>query len=52
MFRFTKNMKIEGPDLLNFQDLSPGHFYCMRGPSLVELTGDDNISPISTVAVQ
>ena len=28
-----------------------GHFYCMRGPLLVELTGDDNNSTTRAVAV-
>ena len=44
VFRFTKNMN------LDFQGLPRGHIYCMRGSSLVELTGDDN-SATSTVAV-
>ena len=29
----------------------PGHFYCMRGPSLVELTGHDNSVPDNMVHV-
>ena len=43
VFWFTKNMEF----LLNgrIRDIFrvfPGHFYFMRGFSLVELTGDDN----------
>ena len=31
----------QGRDSLYFQ-VFPGHFYCMRGSSLVEVTGHDN----------
>ena len=43
VFRFAKKHEIpeQGRDSLYFQ-VFPGHFYCMRGSSLVELTGHDN----------
>ena len=51
VFRFTENMKFElrGRIRCTFR-VFPGPFYCSRGPSLVELTGDDD-SATSTVAV-
>ena len=39
---FTINrIKIESRFRCIFR-VFPGHFYCMRGPSLVELIGDDS----------
>ena len=51
VFRFTENMKfvLKGRIRCTFR-VFPGLFYCSRGPSLVELTGDDD-SATSTVAV-
>ena len=51
VFRFTENMKfvLKGQIRCTFR-IFPGPFNCLRGPSLVELTGDDN-SATSTVAV-
>ena len=51
VFRFTKIMKflLKGRVRCIFR-VFPGHVYCMRGPSLVELTGDHN-SATSTAAV-
>ena len=48
VFRFIKSTNF--CLRVGFVVFSGSHFYCMRGPSLVELTGDDN-SAISTVAV-
>ena len=51
VFRFTENMKfvLKGRIRCTFR-VFPGLFYCLRGPSLVELTGDDD-SATCTVAV-
>ena len=52
VFRFTENMKfavLKGRIRCTFR-VFPEPFYCSCGPSLVELTGDDD-NATSTVAV-
>ena len=51
VFRFTKNIKFLLKDRIccTFR-VFLGHAYCMRGPSLVKLTGNNN-SATSTVPV-
>ena len=47
---FLVGLKKHEAGFVVFSVSVPGHFYCVRGPSLVELTGDD-ISASSPVAV-
>ena len=43
LFLFTKKTKFLLMDRIRcIFRVYPGHFYCMHGPSLVELTGHDN----------
>ena len=49
VFRFPENIKFVRKGRIRFR-VFPGRFYCSRGPSLIELTGDDD-SATSTVAV-
>ena len=51
VLQLTENMKLllTGWIRCSFR-VFPGHFYCIRGPSLVELTGYDSCAT-STVAV-
>ena len=50
---FQKNIKLllKGRIRSIFK-VFPGYFYCMRGPSLVELIGDDNSATVVAVTVQ
>ena len=41
VFRFAKKLKVIRAGFIVNQ-VSPGHFYCMRWSSLVEMMGDDN----------
>ena len=43
VFQFAKSIEclIKG-EICDISRVFPGHFHCMRGPSMVELTGHDN----------
>ena len=46
VFRFAKKLKfLNKGGIHSFSQVFPGHFYCMRGSSLVEMTGGDSSAP-------